>query len=105
VQGNQIIREVAEAMDCYLVDGVYDAFMHHCYGESLGDADHESPDYVMLPLLNFDIHPNTAGHAEILRVVFQQFQALKAKDPSTTARDRRRDRHPFTIGVGARQWS
>ncbi len=86
VEGNRIIREVAEEMECHLVDGVYDAFLHHCYGESFGDTDHEQPDYVRLPLWSFDIHPNTAGHAEILRLVFQKLQALKADNTPTPAR-------------------
>lgn len=77
VELNQIIRDVASGKGCHLAAGVYDAFMHHCYGEGLGDTGHVMPDYVLMPIANFDIHPVTAGHDAIYDVAWQELIELK----------------------------
>ena len=77
VTGNQILAEVAEEKGCIYVDGVYDDFMHHCYGAALGDNAHLQPDYVNLPIIpNFDIHPVTAGHEVIYQNVYNALRKL-----------------------------
>ncbi len=77
IDGNQIINDVASEKGCALVDRVYSSFMHHCYGGSLGDTSHLSPDYVRTPLANFDIHPNTEGHKAICRIIFEYLRQMK----------------------------
>lgn len=74
---NQVIKEAAVSNRCYLVEGVYDGFMHHGYGGELGDAGHLLPDYVRTPLIQFDIHPITAGHSKIYDLVYEKLEYLK----------------------------
>lgn len=77
LHSNQIIREVAASNACHLVDEIYDAFIHHCYGAELGDSNHQLPDYMSTPLANFDVHPITAGHSQIHDRVYAQLEYLK----------------------------
>jgi len=78
IEGNQIIGDVAREKGCEFVGAVYTDFMHHCYGEDLGDTNHLTPDYMDMPLLiNFDIHPVTAGHEAIYRIVYEKLEELK----------------------------
>ena len=81
VLGNQVIEEVATEKNCYLVDFVYSDFMHHCYGEELGDTSHLEPDYVRTPISSLDIHPNTAGHTKIYERVYERFYVLSVPEP------------------------
>lgn len=74
ILGNQIIKEVALSNRCYRVDGIYDSFMHHCYGLWMGDTGHLSPGYVQLP--GFDIHPVTAGHNNIYDLLYDKMNYL-----------------------------
>ncbi len=74
--GNEMLRNIAESMNCYYLS-IYNDFMRHCYGEELGDTEHLSPDYVDTPLTDFDIHPNTAGHNKLYERVYQQLVELK----------------------------
>jgi GDSL-like lipase/acylhydrolase family protein len=78
IEGNAIIRKVALEKKCFLVEGIYSAFLHHCYGEYVGDTSHQSPDYVAMPILNFDIHPVTKGHEAIYRNIHYMLQQLKS---------------------------
>lgn len=77
VAGNRIVKEVAGSNRCYMVDGTYDNFMHHCYGAELGDPGHLSPDYVDTPLTDFDIHPITAGHSRVYELIYAKMEYLK----------------------------
>ncbi len=79
--GNQVIEEVATEKNCYLVDFVYSDFMHHCYGEELGDSSHLDPDYVRTPISSLDIHPNTAGHTKIYERVYERLYVLSVPEP------------------------
>jgi len=81
VLGNQVIEEVATEKNCSLVDFVYSDFMHHCYGEELGDTSHLLPDYVRAPISNLDIHPNTDGHTKIYERVYERLYVLSVPEP------------------------
>ncbi|MFH0952958.1 MAG: SGNH/GDSL hydrolase family protein [Verrucomicrobiota bacterium] len=78
ITADEIIRNVAESKGCFFAD-VYSNFMHHCYGVDLGDPSHLSPDYVRRPLspLNFDIHPVTAGHESLYKLIYDRLLVLK----------------------------
>lgn len=75
-EGNTIISNTASSNACFFVE-IYPSFMHHCYGEAVGDTNHLSPDYVRTPITSFDIHPNTAGHAKIHELVHAMLRELK----------------------------
>ena len=76
VTGNQVIAEIASGNGCFHVD-VHAEFLHHAYGAELGDAGRLVPDYVRTPLAAFDIHPVTAGHDAIRRLMFRRLSELK----------------------------
>lgn len=78
IAGNQIIKDVADEKGCFLIDNIYSLFMHHAYGGELGDTGHISPDYVRTPIINFDIHPVTAGHRVIYQQIYNKFLEFKA---------------------------
>ncbi len=79
IEGHRIIRDVAHENDLVLIDGIYDSFMHHCYGEELGDELHKDPDYVLTPLREFDIHPVTPGHAAIYDQIFLALKEIASE--------------------------
>jgi lysophospholipase L1-like esterase len=76
VAGNQIISEVAVQKGCSLIN-IYEPFYHHCYGIYFGDTGHILPDYVAMPLTNFNIHPTTAGHLCIYSRVLETLKELQ----------------------------
>ncbi len=76
IQGNEVIRQVAEQKGAHWIS-IYDAFFHHAYGESLGDAAHQLPEYFRIPIASFDIHPITVGHRVIYSLVYQKLLELK----------------------------
>ena len=80
--GNKVIEEVADEKGCYIVNTIYSNFMHHCYGEALGDTNHLSPDYVRTPISILDIHPNTDGHTEIYEQVYEKLHELSIPEPA-----------------------
>jgi lysophospholipase L1-like esterase len=84
---NELIAATAAALGCFYV-GIHADFMHHAYGEALGDTQHLKPAYVRLPLapLTFDIHPVTAGHRAICRRVYETLAALKSMPRITSFR-------------------
>lgn len=79
---NEVIAYVADERDCYLVDGVYDAFLGHCYGRYLDGEDHLYPEtYMDEPAPDYlDIHPLTDGHDAISSEIFSVLAFLKATD-------------------------
>lgn len=77
VAGNQIVREVADAHGCHLIDGIHGAFLHHAYGEAGGDPLHADPDFVLTPMAAFDVHPVTEGHSKIHDLIFRRLDYLK----------------------------
>jgi len=77
---NQIIQEVAASNECHWVDSVHENFLHHGYGAELGDTNHLVPDYLNIPLANFDVHPITAGHRKIHELIFKKLDYLKRYD-------------------------
>jgi len=76
VAGNQIISEVAAQKGCSLIN-INQPFYHHCYGSYFGDTGHLLPDYVAMPLTNFNIHPSTAGHLCIYQKVLESLKNLQ----------------------------
>jgi len=76
--GNAMIEGIAESNGCFFAD-IHSPFMHHAYGEALGDTQHLSPAYVRMPLTpsTFDIHPVTAGHAAICEHIYRVLAELK----------------------------
>ena len=72
---NQIIAELASQHNCRHVD-VYSLFMHHCYGGEVGDNEHLYPEYLNTPLLNYNIHPVTAGHEAIYNEIYHVLSML-----------------------------
>jgi len=83
--GNQVIEEVKKEKNCYLVDFVYGDFMHHCYGEELGNTSHLDPDYVRTPISSFDVHPNTDGHTKIYERLYERMYVLSVPEPGLFA--------------------
>jgi lysophospholipase L1-like esterase len=75
VEGNRIIKQIAEARHCFFVS-IYESFMHHCYGAELGDTGHIAPNYVRTPLTSLDIHPVTTGHRAIYERIYAQLLDL-----------------------------
>lgn len=77
VNGNQVIREIALSNNCWFVSGIHPAFLHHGYGEEIGDTQHLLPDFLHTPLTNFNVHPVTAGHNAICNEIYHQLEYLK----------------------------
>lgn len=77
VNGNQIIHEVAQEKGVQQLT-IYNDFLHHGYGGTLGDSNHLSPDYFPMPMTtNFDIHPVTAGHSAIYEAMYAKLRQMK----------------------------
>jgi lysophospholipase L1-like esterase len=75
-EGNRIIHETAKNKGVYLVS-IYDAFLHHAYGMTIGDTKHTMPMFFRFSLSCFDVHPITAGHAAIYTLVYQRLKEFK----------------------------
>ena len=76
VIGNGIMHAVARRYRCIWLP-IADEFMHHAYGRDLGDTGHLLPDYFRLPLIEFNIHPITPGHAQIYELMQARLARLK----------------------------
>ena len=75
VECNVALSNIALAEGCDYAEN-YATFMHHCYGGSLGDTGHLSPDFVRTPITSLDIHPVTAGHLSIYQTIAAKLRQM-----------------------------